>query len=192
MKARELITPYTALKRKFTYLDYLRLPEDGNRYELIKGELIMVASPNTFHQTVKANIEYELRTFVRKHKNGTVLDAPIDVVLSKENVVQPDILFISAEHSEIITQNNISGAPDFIIEIISPSTAYYDMFEKKDLYEYFGVKEYWIVDPIRRWVETYGLRDKKYELLRRQENDGTIQSAVLKGFEIDFKTIFSE
>ncbi len=68
MKARELITPYTALKRKFTYLDYLRLPEDGNRYELIKGELIMLASPDTFYQTVKANIEYELRTFVKTQK----------------------------------------------------------------------------------------------------------------------------
>ncbi len=99
-------------------------------------------------------------------------------------------MFVSAERSEIITQKNISGAPDLIIEIISPSTAYYDMFDKKELYEHFGVKEYWIVDPIRQWVEVYDLKDKRFELLQRKEKDGAIQSLVLKGFEIDLKTIF--
>jgi len=129
MKIREKSTSYKTSPQKFTYQDYLNLPDDGKRYEVINGELIIVAAPNTLHQIASGNLEFALRTFLTKHKIGKIFDAPIDVVLSDNNVVQPDILFIAKNNYHIITEKNISGAPDLIIEILSPTTAYYDLFE---------------------------------------------------------------
>nr|NIR48553.1 Uma2 family endonuclease [candidate division KSB1 bacterium]NIR69031.1 Uma2 family endonuclease [candidate division KSB1 bacterium]NIS24097.1 Uma2 family endonuclease [candidate division KSB1 bacterium]NIT71016.1 Uma2 family endonuclease [candidate division KSB1 bacterium]NIU24716.1 Uma2 family endonuclease [candidate division KSB1 bacterium] len=151
MQVKETSLRYN--KKTYTYQDYLDLPEDGERYEVINGELVMVPAPDTNHQDVSGKIEFELRKFNEKIHAGKIFDAPIDVVLSEENIHQPDILFIANENSQIITDKNISGAPDLIIEILSPSTAYYDLVEKKDNYEKFGVKEYWIVDPKKRRVE---------------------------------------
>ena len=155
MKVKEQAVSYLAKRKRYTYDEYLNLPDDGKRYEVIDGELVMVADPYTIHQTVSGNLEYELRTFIKKHKLGKIFDAPTDVVLNEYNVVQPDILFIARDRLDIITEKNISGAPDLIVEILSPSTAYYALLEKKELYEKFGVKEYWIVDPKKQRVEVF-------------------------------------
>lgn len=190
MLAREAAAVYKTKKKKFTYQDYLNLPEDGKRYEVIEGELVMVAAPNTIHQMVSANLEYEMRMFVKKHKSGILLDAPTDVYLDENNVVQPDILFISEKNKSKVTEKNISGAPDLAVEILSPSTAYHDLVAKKDVYEQFGVKEYWIVDPKRSWVEIFTLKTKKFQLHQRLEKEGVLKSKLLKGFEVSLKTLF--
>ena len=190
MKVKETSPAYLTQKKPFTYQDYLKLPEDGQRYEIINGELIMTTSPFLTHQRISANIMDELRAFVKKTNAGEVLYAPVDVVLSETNVVQPDILYIATENAGIAGEKNVSGAPDLLIEIVSPSSGYYDLVEKKELYEKFGVKEYWIVDPKKQWVEIYINENRKFKLFQRLDKEGVLASKVLKGFQIALATIF--
>ena len=140
MKVKEQAASYMAQREKYTYQDYLNLPDDGKRYEVINGELVMTPAPNIFHQTVTNNLEFAIRSFIKKNKIGKMFHAPVDVKLSETNLVQPDIIFISQDNSYIIRENNVDGAPDLIIEILSPGTAYYDHIEKKEIYERFEVK----------------------------------------------------
>ena len=163
MKVKETSPAYLTQSKVFTYQEYSDLPEDGKRYEVINGDLIMVPGPNTDHQNASGNLEFELRMFVKKHQIGKVYDAPYDVVLGENNVFFPDIMFVSNENSKIITEKNITGAPDLIVEILSPATGYYDLTEKKEIYAEFGVKEYWIVDPKKQWVELYSNESKKFK-----------------------------
>lgn len=190
MKVKETAPAYRTQRQVFTYQDYLDLPEDGKRYEVINGDLIMVPGPNTDHQDVSGNLEFELRMFVKKHQIGKVYDAPYDVVLSENNVLQPDIMFVSNENSKIITEKNITGPPDLVIEILSPETGYYDLTEKKEIYAEFDVKEYWIVDPKKQWVEIYANDNKKFKSEQRLEKSGILKSRVLDGFEISLQKMF--
>ena len=190
MKVKETSPAYPPQSKVFTYQEYLDLPEDGKRYEVINGDLIMVPGPNTDHQNVSGNLEFELRMFVKKHQIGKVYDAPYDVVLSENNVFQPDIMFVSNQNSKIIKEKNITGAPDLIIEILSPATGYYDLTEKKEIYAEFGVKEYWIVDPKKQWVEIYTNETRKFESEQRLETSGILKSRVLDGFEISLQKMF--
>ncbi len=125
----------------------------------------MVAAPLTKHQMVSANLLLELSGFVKKNRLGIILNAPVDVVLSKHTTLQPDIVFISKQRKAIITEKYIHGAPDLVVKILSPTSFYYDWFDKKELYEKHGVKEYWIAEPIRHWVDVYVLKGKKYNLV---------------------------
>jgi Uma2 family endonuclease len=140
------------LKQAFTYQDYLALPDD-RRYELLEGELCLVPSPGFFHQAVSRNLELLLWQYVKTHDLGVILHAPMDVVLSSHDVVQPDILFISKVRREVIAESCINGAPDLIIEIVSPTHRERDLLVKKSLYARYRVQEYWIVDPDNRTIE---------------------------------------
>ena len=191
MKAKEPALAYLVKTKKYTYEDYLNLPDDGKRYEVINGELVMVAAPNTFHQVVSGNLEYLLKSFLQKNKIGKIFHAPIDVFLENITVVQPDIFFITNGRSDIITEKNIHGAPDLIIEILSPGTAYYDLIGKKEIYEKFAVKEYWIVDPIKQRIEIFENKNNEFELAQKLELGGIARSSVVKGFEASLKDIFS-
>jgi Uma2 family endonuclease len=177
-------------KKSFTYQDYLDLPEDGNRYEVINGELISLTTPFTIHQLVSKNILFNLCCFIKKSKCGEAFHAPFDVVLSESNVVQPDILFILKENKKIITEDNIFGSPDLIIEIISPSSAYYDLLEKKELYAAHGVKEYWIVEPKKQWIEVFINQNGKFELDQRVEQTGVVRSRIVNGWTLDWSKVF--
>lgn len=192
MKVKEQAASYRVQRKKYTYQDYLNLPDDGKRHEVINGELIMTPAPNIFHQTVSNNLEFELNSFIKKKNVGKMFHAPTDVKLSETNVVQPDIIFVTVERSNIITENFIDGAPDLIIEILSPGTAYYDLIEKKELYERFEVKEYWIVDPKKRRVEIYQNAAQQFELNQRIELEGFAKSLVIEGFEVSLEMIFSQ
>lgn len=146
---------------RFTYRDYLLLPED-RRYEIIGGELFVTPSPKRAHQKVSLNLVTILWSYVKAHDLGEVYEAPFDVLFSSYDVVQPDILFVSRENLSIVGEDNIQGAPDFIIEILSPSTAERDLELKKKLYARHGVKEYWIVDPAACTVTVYLWKDNDY------------------------------
>ena len=191
MKVKDQAASYMVQRKKYTYQDYLNLPNDGKRYEVINGELVMTPAPNIFHQTILINLVNELKNFLKKENVGKMLCAPTDVKLINSNVVQPDIIFISQENLNIITENNVEGAPDLIIEILSPGTAYYDLIEKKEIYERFEVKEYWIVDPRKRRVEIYKNVKQQFELIQKSELEGNVKSLVIKGFEVSLKNIFS-
>jgi len=179
---------------KFTYKDYKSLPEsETRRYELLEGELLMVPSPSTYHQRISRNLEHLLWEFVCAKGLGEVFNAPLDVVLGeggKCEVVQPDILYVSKERSHIITEAEIKGAPDLIIEILSPATANRDRNYKRTLYARHGVTEYWIVDPEAKAVEVLTLRESGLELVKAYAETDTLESPLLPGLEIDLKEVF--
>ncbi|WP_353684273.1 Uma2 family endonuclease [Thermodesulfovibrio sp. 3907-1M] len=177
-------------KKKYTYQDYLKLPDEV-RYELIEGKLIMTPSPNIKHQRISRKIEFMLEKYVTENSLGEVFDAPCDVYLDDENVVQPDILFISKERAYIIGEKNIQGAPDLVIEIVSEASIYRDSVQKKKLYAKHGVKEYWIVAPDDQMIEVYILREPgQYELRRTYYENDVVESEIIKGFKISMKDIF--
>ena len=177
-------------KRKFTYEDYLMTPDD-QRYELIEGDLIMTPSPVPYHQWLLKNIAFDLEKFVREKKMGKIFYAPCDVYLDNENVLQPDILFISKERLNIIGEKNIQGAPDLVIEILSESSAYRDMVKKKKLYAQFGVKEYWIIDPGEKTVEIYTLKNDTFMLMKRFSEKDVLESPLLPGLKIKLLQVFA-
>ena len=176
-------------KKKYTYDDYLKTPDD-KRYELIEGELYMTPSPITNHQRISRKIEFLLEKFVTENDLGEIFYAPYDVYFDDENVVQPDILFISKDRLNIIGDKNLQGAPDLVIEILSESNAYRDLIQKKKLYARFGVKEYWIVVPGEKTIDIHILKDKTYELYKELGEFDTLESQILKGFKMELKVIF--
>jgi len=119
MNVKETATPYQSSKKHYTYADYLQLPDDGMRYEIIERELFLSPAPIPLDQYISGELELQLRLYVKQHQSGKVFDAPINVVFNDENIVQPDILFISGENEKIITEKNIQGVPDLIVEILS-------------------------------------------------------------------------
>ncbi len=179
---------------KFTYEDYKSLPEsETKRYELLEGELVMVPSPTEYHQRISGNLEFILRQFVRERDLGRVYDAPLDVVLGEgeeREVVQPDIFFISKERSRIIAEEEIRGAPDLVVEIISPGTAERDRTYKKTLYARHGVREYWIVDPDAKTVEVFSLGERGFELIRTYKSGEVLNSPLLEGLEVPLEEVF--
>lgn len=140
---------------KFTYEDYLLFPEDGKRHELIDGEHYMTPSPSEKHQRVSMNLSRLLSNYLQNNPKGRIYHAPFDVVLSDLDVVQPDLLFVSAIRAALIAEKCIQGAPDLVIEILSETTRKVDEIIKRKLYERHGVGEYWIVDPELENVKVY-------------------------------------
>jgi Uma2 family endonuclease len=189
-------------KRKLTYEDYAKTPE-GERWELIDGELIMPPSPKEAHQSVQGNLgapmlifvrEKDLGApmliFVREKDLGKVYFAPFDVVLSDTDTVQPDLLFVSKDQLHIITADNVQGAPDLVVEIRSPSTARQDWTTKRELYARHGVKEYWLVDPEAATVAILLFDDGELKVTGVFGEGESITSTVLEGFSIALADIF--
>jgi len=177
------------MKKKYTYEDYLKTPDDV-RYELIEGELLMTPSPNTEHQSISMELGYQMVKFVKDNNLGRIFYAPYDVYLDQENVLEPDILFVSKERLSIIGEKNIQGAPDLVVEIVSESNAYRDVIQKKRLYARFGVKEYWLVIPGEKMIEVYNLDKQGYRLSQTCLVGDTLESQVLKGFKPELREIF--
>lgn len=131
-----------------------------------------------------------MNSFVEKHQLGEVYNAPVDVLLGETETFQPDLVFVSNENKNLLKEANIEGTPDLIVEILSPSTAYYDLKHKKNIYELPGVKEYWIVDPMEKTVEFFFNENKKYTLIGNYSKTETCKSKLLTGFEISLTEIF--
>lgn len=176
-------------KQKHTYDDYLQTNEGGG-YELISGLLVEEPAPGIFHQRSSRKIGIALDKYITENNRGELFFAPCDVYFDYQNVLQPDIIFISNEQKEIITKQHIKGAPDLVVEIVSVDGFFRDTVEKKKLYEIFGVKEYWIVLPEKKIIEVYVLEDNTYKINRTYQKDDTLESMVLKGFKLELKYIF--
>ena len=174
---------------RFTYEDYLNTPED-KRYELLDGELVMVASPNIPHQRAARVMVRHVDGFVERRDLGEIFFAPTDVILSDTDVVQPDLLFVSHERASIIRQDAIHGAPDLVVEILSPSTAQRDLTFKRRLYAKYGVKEYWQVNIDERRVTVLSLGDNDYEVAAVYGSGQTLTSPALQGFALAIDEIF--
>src|SRR6185295_1366896 len=178
---------------KLTYEDYLYFPEDGKRHELIDGEHYVSPAPNLKHQTAVLNIGSDLRDFVRPRGLGRVWAAPVDVLLSDYDVVQPDLVFLSKERMDLAADGaNIKGAPDLVAEVLSPSTRRMDAVTKRHLYEKYGVGEYWLVDPELELVQVYRLKEGAYhrEAELAAEREEILTSPLFPGLEIVLADIF--
>lgn len=173
-----------------TYDDYLTLPNDGKRYEIIDGELYMTPAPSTEHQDISFIIERLLYDFVSRQNLGYVYHAPIDVVFSMTEIIQPDIIFIQRDRREIVTKRNVVAAPDLVVEILSETSEVVDRTTKRALYEKHGVKEYWIVDPASRSIEQLVLKEGKFVLVGKFRVSQTMESQLLKGLVISVEKIF--
>ncbi len=179
----------TRSELKFTYDDYLLLPED-KRYEIVDGDLYLVPAPRTYHQIVCAQIESKLRQFVEKKKLGVVLDAPCDVYFSRYDIVQPDILFVAYDRRGMIKEKYVQGPPDLVIEVLSPSEPERDREIKRKLYAHAGVLEYWIVDPEAKSVEILSRRRGTLTKVRTFVGKEALTSPLLKGFKLSLPAAF--
>jgi len=176
---------------QWTYADYLRLPDDGKRYEIIKGVLYVANAPSIEHQFTVMKISGQLDFFVSQHQLGMVLTAPVEVHLSSTTrPVQPDVLFIRTENQPSLGAQILDGVPDLTVEVISPSSIRIDRHVKFDAYERAGVPEYWIVDPKARLVEVYTLARGEYALLGQYTGDEMVTSNVLAGLQIKASALF--
>ena len=175
---------------RLCYDDYVGLPADGRRYEILDGELFVTPAPSSRHQQVSINLGSLLVQHVRAHQLGRILYAPIDVIFEPTTVAQPDSVFIRAERDAIVADRGIEGPPDLVVEILSPFSARQDRITKAALYARFGVLHYWILDPDARTFELYGLAGDAYQLLARESGDAKIHPALFPGLAIDLLEVF--
>ncbi|MEW6302008.1 MAG: Uma2 family endonuclease [Verrucomicrobiota bacterium] len=167
------------------------LEEQNSPLEIWHGHLVMSPTPTFFHQVIVSRVEEKLRAWVRRHRLGLVVAAPLDVVLEPDLVLQPDVMFIAKRRTTIIKQH-IHGAPDLVVEVVSPDRRRRDYKEKKDAYEGHGVQEYWIVDPTQKHIEVWSLNEDYFELLGRFVLRQQAASKLLDGFKIRVDEIFVE
>ncbi len=171
------------LSRRYTYDDLESFPDDNLRRELIDGELIVTPAPYFRHQGVVAELLVALRLWTKEH-GGEVLLGPLDVKFSDGTVLEPDVLFVRAEHRDRIQEMYLSAAPDLVAEVSSPSTRHLDRVRKRAVYERFGVPEYWFVDLDDDCVEVYLLVGGRYPAPQVLERGDTLTSAEVPGFSL--------
>ncbi len=174
-----------------TYADYRQLPDDRNRYELFEGLLQVTPSPSTHHQTVVTNLSITVGSHVRTRKLGKILLAPCDVVLSDTTILQPDLLFVARERLAIILPQYVRGAPDLVVEVLSPSTAQRDRQTKQRLYEAYGVANYWLIDPDRHEAEAYVLEEGSYQLVRVSKESEVFRAAPFPDLAIPLDELWA-
>lgn len=178
---------------RWAYADWERLPDDGNRYEVIDGELHVSPPPAIPHQSSSGNLFAGMYTHAETHQLGFVFSAPIGVRLPNQPVpLQSDIVFVSKARKAIIGAQYIEGAPDLVVEILSPSNWAYDRVEKQRVYAEAGIPEYWILDYRAKTIEVLVLESGEYVLIRRYGMTERVASRVLANFEIDVAAMFRE
>ena len=181
----------TNTQTRLTYQHYLDLPETDDRFELIDGELHMAPTPVPEHQLLLGEIYSLIRDFLRENNIGRVIISPQTVILSDDTVVQPDMMFISNARMDIIRWGQyVRGAPDLVVEVLSPSTQRYDRTLKMQLYAAHGVQEYWIADIAARSIEPHTLQDGAFTSLGVHTEGGAFQSPLLQGLTIDIRRLF--
>ena len=178
----------TPPQTKLTYEDYANTPE-GERWELIDGELFMVPSPNRAHQRSQLRLGARMSFFTDERDLGEVY-ADFDVVFSATETVRPDLLFVAKGRLDIITADNVQGAPDLVVEIRSPSTARRDWITKRELYARYGVKEYWIADAEASTITVLTLDDGALQVAAVYGLGDTLLSPALPGFTPAIDDIF--
>jgi Uma2 family endonuclease len=177
---------------QLTYREYAYLPDDGRRYELMDGELYMTPAPTPHHQTVSRRLQYALMAALEEPGIAFVFNAPIDVILGDTNVVQPDLAIVRSSRRELITDRGIEGAPDVVVEILSPGTSGRDRHLKTGIYARHGVPEYWIVDPDHGWIDVHALEGEGggYGLVKRFDRADTLRSALFPEIAVPMAPLF--
>lgn len=174
--------------KTWTADEYLQLEENPNQ-QLINGKLIMSPSPSLIHQKVLKILTRIIDEHAIK-KGDEIFFAPMDVHLDQKNVPQPDLVYVLKKNLAKLSDRGIEGAPDLIVEIISPSNSYIDRYEKKSLYQQFKVKEYWIIDPGNLTLEVYQLVNKEYKMAQYLVKKGEVKSPLLKDLKLVLEAVF--
>lgn len=172
-----------------TLEDYRSMPETGPRYQLIEGELYMAPAPNRYHQEISFNLALVIGNYLEKRPIGKVFCAPFDVYLDQVNAHQPDLVFVSKEN-DILTDAGAEGAPDFLVEILSPKTAYLDKKAKRRVYARSGVKELWIIDPDLKTISVYFLQKNPEKAAAAYSEGDTFTSPQFPGLKFKAARIF--
>lgn len=176
---------------EWTYEDWLRLPDDGSRYEVLNGKLHKTPPPTIGHQNAVTKLTTRMHDFARQAGMGIVLVSLVGVRLPGQPVpVQPDIVFVRADRRDIMGEDYVEGAPDLVVEVLSPSNWLYDRREKLLAYQQARVPEYWIVDYRARTIEVRVLEGGRYTLLEEFRSGEAARSQVLTGFEIAVDDLF--
>jgi Uma2 family endonuclease len=176
---------------QWTYADYAALPDDGQRYEMLDGVLYMVPAPGTGHQSVNNLFAFYLTMHVQMAGLGRVFPAPYDVELAPNTVLQPDVTVVLQARQQIITPSRIIGAPDLVVEILSPGTAGHDRRGKQDAYARAGVREYWIADPAAQTVEVLRLDGVAYRVVGVYQGTAKLPSQVVANFPVQVEQFFA-
>jgi Uma2 family endonuclease len=181
----------TIVDPRLTYEDLCAMPNDGRRYELIDGEVFIAPAPRPKHQRTVGRVYRALADFIEEHGLGEVLLAPTDVVFGERTAVQPDLLFIRKDRASLVTELNVQGAPDLVIEVLSPSNADFDRETKLQVYARAGVRELWYLDPESRIAEILELGGGgRYLLVARLSDTESITSNVLSGLCLPLADLF--
>jgi Uma2 family endonuclease len=175
---------------KLTYEDYVGLPDDGRRYEILDGELEVSPAPTPRHQGVSGNLFVILHPHVQERGLGRVYHAPIDVILAADSIVQPDLVFVAAGRESIITERAIEGPPDLAVEILSPGSDRRDRVAKAALYARYGIRHYWIPDPLARTLEVYEVEGAEYRRVAMHEGAVRVRTALFPDLEIDLGRVW--
>lgn len=174
---------------QLSYEDLLAFPNDGVRRELIDGELIESPSPRTRHQQIVLRLAMAIGGHLEASSGGEVFIAPLDILFSNTDVVEPDLFFVAADRSEIVTEKNIQGVPSLVVEVLSDPRL--DRVRKRDLYATFGVPEYWVVDPDADRIEVHRLHNAAYGKPELFEANETLSTPLLPGLVLVLDRIFA-
>ena len=173
-----------------TVAEYRNLPETGPRYQLIEGDLYMAPAPNRFHQDISRNLVVLFANYLLRHPIGVLYDAPFDVYLTDFDVFQPDLLIVLNENRKILTDAGAEGAPNLVVEVLSPKTRQLDLVNKKRVYARMGVKELWIIDPDKKEVAIYRFDQDPTDPVATLSGEMEVSSPLLPGLAIALPDIF--
>ncbi len=176
---------------KLTYDDYALIPDDGLKHEIIDGEHFVNPAPNVRHQRIVLRLIKALVNFVDDNELGEVFASPIDVVFSKNDVVQPDVLFVRKENTGELYGAYVKIVPDLVVEVLSISNRKHDEVRKLKLYDTFNVAEYWIADPEEDIVRIFRRRNASLTLVETVDIDGAITTPLLPGFVLAAHSVFT-
>ena len=181
------------IAKRWSYEEYYRLTPESHdeRYEIDDGELVPMPSPTVTHQRIIMQLASLMRTFVQAHDLGETFISPLDVIFEEYNLAQPDVMFVSKARSEIVKDRGVFGAPDLVVEVISPSSTRRDRQDKSSKYLRFKVQEYWLVNPAERSIEVRVWRADHWAVHSLARDTGTAESLILPGFTVDLAQIFA-
>lgn len=177
---------------RLTYDDYVLFPQDGRRHEILDGEHYVTAAPFVRHQILSFRLTLALGTFAEARHLGQVLAAPLDVLLSEHDIVQPDLIFLSSARLHLFTERHLRGAPDLVVEILSESTRRTDREIKAEIYDRAGVQEYWVVDPVQNTVTVFYRIENRLQAIGRSEGrtKDVLTTPLLPGLDIEMADLF--
>jgi Uma2 family endonuclease len=184
------VHPIRPARLPYDYEDYAALPADGRRWELIDGDFEVNAAPSPRHQTVSRRLQYELMRVLEEPGIAQVFNAPIDLILSPHDVLQPDLVLVSAARQHLISDRGVEGVPDICVEILSPHTRVLDQRVKKTTYARYLVPEYWLVEPVGGHVELFRLASDGYQLHQRFDRASRLQTPSFGEVDIDLGHVF--